>query len=154
MGGSLSDLFWVALGSPLDPRVTFLCTAESLLGFSWSSWGVLGCFWFLNCPERPLAPQDGSIHLGRSHERHTTSRNARVTSKSAVDLSLSRCFEHATANDHISKYLERRQVSLHGRGAANRDSFDYGKEEFVILNRAQGFGGDFRLPGQSSQSSQ
>ena len=65
----------------------------------------------------------------------------------ADDLNCFQDFPATTNNDDVLNDLRLCQVSLHTWGAANRVSFDAGKESFHVLHRTQALGSDFKILG-------
>ena len=65
----------------------------------------------------------------------------------ADDLNCYQDFPSSTDNDDVLNDLRLCQVSLHRWGAANRVTFDAGKESFHVLHRTQAQGNDFRILG-------
>ena len=67
--------------------------------------------------------------------------------KFADDLNIYKLYSLSSTADQIFADLHVCQNNVHNWGAANRVTFDPGKEEFCILHPADGIGNDFKLLG-------
>ncbi len=70
-----------------------------------------------------------------------------IERKFADDLNTFKQFRRNVSNDDILSDLVSCQSSVHAWGAKNRVTFEPSKEEFVVLDPRDGFGGPFRLLG-------
>ena len=65
----------------------------------------------------------------------------------ADDLNCTKIFPNSKSNDDILLEGKKCQKELHAWGAANRVSFDPGKESLHVLHRSRGQGGNFKILG-------